>query len=495
MSLAWKPIQKSKGITKIERYLAQLGEKTFLSLWSYPNLFIPKGIGQSGGTGKELCDLLVVFGSNILIFSDKDIKFPESGDILLDWKRWFKKSVVKSARQIYGAERWIKNYPSEIYLDQNCRERFPLEIEDVENAKFFRIAVTKNSYRRAAEYFSKGSSGSFFIQPGIFGEQHYKHPFTVGNIDPSKGFVHVFDERTLDLIFQELDTVYDFVRYLQAKEFALLDNELHSAAGEEDLLAYYLASYESQQEPSLNLPELEFEDKAPLYIGIGEGLWEHYSQSFEYLQTKEYLKPSYLWDSLIENFSQPILEGTVGLWRDENIATHEKAVRVLAAEGRHARFHLSVSFADKIRNAFAYRRTSRICISPTYPDTIFVLVLIPRNIGEDYETYREARVAYLRMYGIVCKYRHPKARYIAVIGMEPKQSLSEDIMVFDIPKLSEENRRLAKEISKREKILSDVELLRPGRSINQQKNPKIGRNEPCLCGSGLKYKKCCMKVK
>lgn len=23
--------------------------------------------------------------------------------------------------------------------------------------------------------------------------------------------------------------------------------------------------------------------------------------------------------------------------------------------------------------------------------------------------------------------------------------------------------------------------------------PKIGRNEPCPCGSGLKYKKCCMK--
>ncbi|MBK5101444.1 MAG: SEC-C domain-containing protein [Desulfobacteraceae bacterium] len=23
-------------------------------------------------------------------------------------------------------------------------------------------------------------------------------------------------------------------------------------------------------------------------------------------------------------------------------------------------------------------------------------------------------------------------------------------------------------------------------------SPKIGRNEPCPCGSGLKYKKCCL---
>jgi SWIM/SEC-C metal-binding protein len=25
--------------------------------------------------------------------------------------------------------------------------------------------------------------------------------------------------------------------------------------------------------------------------------------------------------------------------------------------------------------------------------------------------------------------------------------------------------------------------------------PKVGRNEPCPCGSGLKYKKCCMQQK
>jgi Predicted metal-binding protein related to the C-terminal domain of SecA len=25
-----------------------------------------------------------------------------------------------------------------------------------------------------------------------------------------------------------------------------------------------------------------------------------------------------------------------------------------------------------------------------------------------------------------------------------------------------------------------------------QTTPKVGRNDPCPCGSGLKYKKCCM---
>ena len=26
-----------------------------------------------------------------------------------------------------------------------------------------------------------------------------------------------------------------------------------------------------------------------------------------------------------------------------------------------------------------------------------------------------------------------------------------------------------------------------------RKRPKVGRNEDCSCGSGLKYKKCCLK--
>jgi len=40
--------------------------------------------------------------------------------------------------------------------------------------------------------------------------------------------------------------------------------------------------------------------------------------------------------------------------------------------------------------------------------------------------------------------------------------------------------------------ISDVErLLNPHIPIRGE--PKIGRNDPCPCGSGLKFKKCCLK--
>ena len=32
------------------------------------------------------------------------------------------------------------------------------------------------------------------------------------------------------------------------------------------------------------------------------------------------------------------------------------------------------------------------------------------------------------------------------------------------------------------------------RQHNQPRATKIGRNEPCPCGSGEKYKKCCLKL-
>ncbi|HDL8215821.1 TPA: hypothetical protein PXQ72_000351, partial [Yersinia enterocolitica] len=74
-----KKIIKQDGFNESERYLANLCEKTFLSLWSYPNVYTNEGKKSANGDGKELCDLLVVFGNHVIIFSDKDISFKDSG--------------------------------------------------------------------------------------------------------------------------------------------------------------------------------------------------------------------------------------------------------------------------------------------------------------------------------------------------------------------------------------------------------------------------------
>jgi len=60
-------INKPIGNTDSERYLNRVCNDTFLSLWTYPS--------PTNADGKELCDLVVVFRNNVIIFSDKDCDF------------------------------------------------------------------------------------------------------------------------------------------------------------------------------------------------------------------------------------------------------------------------------------------------------------------------------------------------------------------------------------------------------------------------------------
>ena len=108
---ARQAIVRGEGVTDSERYLARLAEQSFLNLWCYPNVFIDKKTGGKGD-GKELCDLLVVCGDHVLIFSDKAVAWPNGDDPQIAWKRWYRRAIQKSVDQIRGAERWIAQSPT-----------------------------------------------------------------------------------------------------------------------------------------------------------------------------------------------------------------------------------------------------------------------------------------------------------------------------------------------------------------------------------------------
>jgi uncharacterized protein YecA (UPF0149 family) len=55
---------------------------------------------------------------------------------------------------------------------------------------------------------------------------------------------------------------------------------------------------------------------------------------------------------------------------------------------------------------------------------------------------------------------------------------------------TEEAAKVAKEMN--EEVPAGVQKIRDGLQKPQSKT-KVGRNDPCSCGSGKKYKKCCLK--
>ncbi len=207
------PVHQADGVTDSRRrYLHRLCKRSFLLLWSYP------GVYRDQGGGKEVCDLLVVFENHVLIFSDKDCEFPDHDNLGVAWCRWFRKAVLESAGQVWGAERWIRSHPARLFLDRACTKRFPLDLPDPATARFHRIVVAHGASARCRQHF--GASGSLLLSSSIKGGEHYADsasakPFALGDIDPARGFVHVLDDTGLDVVMGELDTTPDLVRYLE----------------------------------------------------------------------------------------------------------------------------------------------------------------------------------------------------------------------------------------------------------------------------------------
>lgn len=253
-------VDKPTGHTDSERYLNSVCNDTFLSLWTYPS--------PTNTDGKELCDLLVVFRNSVIIFSDKDCNFQDDGNIKIAWDRWYKKAIIKSANQLYGAEREIIRNPDKIFLDSKKQTPFPLDIPSKEEMRVYRVAVARGAKDACIKY-NNGGSGSLIMLNTD--DVVSVAPFTIFHSDFKKGFVHVFDEITFDIILKTLDTITDFIDYLEKKEKFFADCEFLSYCGEEDLLARYLTNLDEKDKHCF-ISKLEIQPKYRIFID--EGLWE-----------------------------------------------------------------------------------------------------------------------------------------------------------------------------------------------------------------------------
>lgn len=492
-----KPTIKECGTTTRERYLAKLAEDAFFGLWSYPNVYTDEGLTKNK-VGKELCDLLVVVNKTVIIFSDKDIKFNSSKEIDIAWKRWFKKSITKSSAQLYGAETWIKRWPERVYLDINCEQAFPIDLSEIQGVHL--IAVTCNTSEEIVKHFG-GQSGSLVQQFFLNEQESLDKPFHIGDLYPNKSFVHVFDEFTLDILMKELDAITDFIHYLNSKVAIVRQKELIAATGEEEILASYLTNRTKESLlGSLSHPTGNINDGAML---LTEGLWEEYQEGVIYQKSQELFQKYSFIDKVINQFSEHIIKGTVGLGQDLPFSVHEAAVRHLAIEPRLSRSVLSMAFQDKFSEVPSNKRSSRLTFSPFYKDKAYIFLFIPRDKGQPYEEYREQRRNYNEAYAFVAKAKYPEIKTFIVLSTEPQNSdgRSEDIYSVEYEqKFGPTEISKAKELSKTERIMNDTWATRANlldgvrRNQSQVRNmiPKYGRNEPCLCGSGKKYKKCCI---
>lgn len=501
MSATQHPIvNRHEGETPSERYLAHLCDRTFLSLWSYPGLFRNQG-NSKGGDGKEVCDLIVFFGDHVILFSDKSCKFPDSGDLGANWRRWFKKAVLKSAEQIWGAERWITDYPERLFVDKGCKQRFPLKLPAPGRIRFHRIVVAHNVSQPCRDHFG-GGSGTLFFDSDIQGSMHWDRrcgpcePFQVGWVDKNRGFVHVLDDIGLELVLKNRDTISDFLYYLQAKEELLRRPERFFIAGEEELLAKYLTTFRNN-EHAFDVPA-EFD-----LVMIPEGLWEDFRRSDQRKAQVAADQISYSWDALIETFNRHILGGTSQFASPVDIGERERIMRFLAREPRLRRRILSDALNGLIEKSKPNQRATRVVLPSSPGDPHFVFLLLPKLGSVSEDLYRSARLRMLEALCMVTKLEFPGAEDILGIATETgasRATRSEDALSLDARTWSTAMQVEAKRLQVELGLLVNVKRsggkfyefpvpLKPRTArATPGKNP---RNKPCPCRSGRKYKKCC----
>jgi hypothetical protein len=234
--------------------------------------------------------------------------------------------VLHSADQIRGAERWIRSHPQRLFLDPACAHPFPFEFPQPAELRVHRVIVAGGAAEKCREEF--GGRGSLMVVFGPSESDEIPPPFHLAPPVRDIGFTHVLDEVTLAILLRQLDTVSDFVAYLEAKENLGALGRMVFAAGEEELLARYLVNINSSGEHDFAIPD------NVNGILLEEGAWDSFVNNPQLIAKREADRISYAWDALIEKFAHYAASGEAEFSESIGILEFEKGLRFLAAEPR-----------------------------------------------------------------------------------------------------------------------------------------------------------------
>lgn len=358
-------------MTPSERYVSALCKKSFLPFWSFPN--------PLGKKGKELCDVLVICGNDIIIISIKDIKISDHPDESIQYDRWQKKAILSSIDQIYGAERFLKTVDEITIKDRETSIKLPPK----EQRSIYRIAI------------AFGRKENFPLETGNFGN----------------GFVHVFDEESTFTVLNELDTFPDFINYLKAKERFLFGRTI-VVPKEVDFLALYIqTSFDFGFNPD--------------YITIDDNLWSEYEKSDEYKRWQREIQKSYVWDKFIIQLYKTHVEEKSDITNRTDL---EIATRTINLEPRINRIELGMILEDALNKKLKARMIK-------LPESNHTYVIMPLNHKNWNSKERE-----LQLRCVVARKENPHASIVVgiAIGKSPAGELMFDIVYFNIPELREE---------------------------------------------------------
>ena len=238
----------------------------------------------------------------------------------------------------------------------------------------------------------------------------YPPAFTLVDVDVNADFVHVLDDVSVYLILAERDTAPEFIEYLNARERAIRSGSLIGATGEDDILGWYLKTYE----PGIGR---RFKIKADEKLFIMEGQYADLVSRPEYQQGKRADRVSYLIDDLIERLAAQPIATVVGTDLVANDGDPEEVLRKLAEEPRVSRRGLAESLLDQAKRIPIGKHGRRVLLPQDRSGRAYVSVMM-HEVDVEGHDYRAVRRTILSAYAQVVMNEYPTLKEVIGIGTE-----------------------------------------------------------------------------
>ena len=481
--------RKSSGTTPSERRLNKLAEDTFLGFWSFANPF------RDQGGPKEVCDLLVVCGRDVIVFSDKSCILSPSSEITRAWPRWYKRAVLDSIKQSLGAERWIRQHPDRLFIDRRLDRKLPVNLGEPDQRRFHHCILAMGA--RDACKAAGSRRGSLTLEsPTVLGvatsPDKTTDPFVVQQDFEHDRMIHVFDDVTLPRILTHLSTISDFIDYLKFKEELFRRGKVGRISGEENLLAVFLSEIRHSDRWMQFIDGLSPNE----YLEIPDGGWSILLRSESYRAYRAACKDSEVWDRIINQFAFHAFDSSLLEPSPQSVEENEAIFRTMALEPRRSRLEIAFRMMERWRQYTDGAVNTRVVVSPSQDGVAYVFTYFPR-MHPSAEVYREERRLHLQSYTMLILTENPSIKRAIGIATEAGDVQGR---TFDVVAIEQETgptpprqelRKFRKELGLPPRPSTEGLSEKSNVRTSLLSKGRVPRNALCPCGSGRKFKKCC----
>ena len=440
--------------------LKSLLQTAFFQPWLKQGLYLKRSAEMLKNprhkTGRQCCDYAIFFDDRAVLIDVHQGVFDAYSDIALEWDLFRKMALPNSRKKLAMLEQSFNT--TILYADEDCLE--PLAVQP---QVIYKVCVT-------AAFEQLGSHYAAILHS--YGAEFYAEKFV---LDEEENPLLVYSLGDFSVLLGQLNSFPDFFDFLAYHQEAIQHTDADYVS-ELGLLERYI---------QVGVPFTHAQRHEQQWVE--QGLKREYSPALHEAthapdQVLSRLREqAVLWQRVIFSYAESALKAT-GDERVERLALLD----LLADESLWSQSQLSAALMNQ--HALAASRADDGYLvhlrSYTHPKRHYVVLFYAEHPQHRYS--RERMVASLP----------DLASQVNDLEQAP---ILDDILVLGIS--SQNGQFVAADIAH---MIGQVvpEHLRPkpqkptvdpASAVNQSStiSNQIGRNEPCLCGSGLRYKHCC----